>query len=310
MLNAWGARLRVGFGVCFAVLALGTHARADQFIVTDVTYTHSKDTTSDSHYRVAPSAATPKDWTKPFDWTKGSVHVLLEVKTKPTATPTQFQVCFEGTPSYACTDKLAAYTKPDTYQWTTPIAKFYSPKNMPMQWANGVSKVALILKDTNDGKPQGDPKYVPTDLRVEVAVVSEGSTYQSPAAQVGDGGVADGGREKDASADSGRTNDASAGAQVADAGEADAASGGSGSNRPDAAAMTGTRDASATATADAGRPNKDGGGASEPSTAGSSGCSVGLGAGEGTWLTLVALGALRRRRRGNRRPGASRQSGS
>jgi hypothetical protein len=38
----------------------------------------------------------------------------------------------------------------------------------------------LILKDTNNNKPQGDPKYVPTDLHVEVTAVREGATYQPP----------------------------------------------------------------------------------------------------------------------------------
>jgi hypothetical protein len=150
-------------------------ARAEQFIVTEVSYTHSKDTTTDSHYRVAPLSGTPTNWKSPVDYTAGSVHVRLEVKTKPTDTPTKFQICFEGTPGYGCT----TYTKTGSYEWTTKFSAFYLGDGGP-DWSKGVSKVALILKDTENNKPQGDPNYVPTDLRVQVAVVSGGATFVPP----------------------------------------------------------------------------------------------------------------------------------
>ena len=45
----------------------------------------------DSHYMVAPNADNPKSWTSPVDYSKGSVHIALDVKTKPAGdTPTQF----------------------------------------------------------------------------------------------------------------------------------------------------------------------------------------------------------------------------
>jgi hypothetical protein len=174
-----------------------SHARAEQFILTDVSYTHSGETTTDSHYHVDPLAGTPKNWKSPVDYSAGSAHVLLEVKTKPGATPTKFQICFEGTPSYACTDQSPTYTAPGTYQWTTPFSNFYFGGDV--DWSKGINKVALILKDTNNNKPQGDPKYVPTDLRVEVAIISSGGSYAPPAPR--DAGVAsDAGTASDAGA--------------------------------------------------------------------------------------------------------------
>lgn len=278
-----------GVGAFCAVLALSAHARADQFIVTDVTYTHSAQTTEDSHYRVSPSAATPKDWTKSPDWTKGSVHVLLEVKTKPSETPTKFQICFEGTPNYACTYQSDAYTKPDTYEWTTPFKNFYSdPMKPAMNWANGVSKVALILKDANNGKPQGNPAYVPSDLRVEVAVVSEGSTYKPPSAQLKDAAVEDGGTKNDASS-----------AGPVDAGTDDEPGDGGRPSNVDSAVPPVRRDASASSSADAAaraddpKPARDGGSAN--SGGNESGCAVGDAGWQSSWMALLALAVVRRR---------------
>ncbi|HEY6879871.1 MAG TPA: hypothetical protein VI299_17705 [Polyangiales bacterium] len=281
-------------GAVFA-LAFTGHARADQFIVADETYTHSAQTTSDSHYRVAPKAGTPADWTKPTDYAKGSAHVLLEVKTKPSDTPTKFQICFEGTPTYACTDQSPTYTKPGKYEWTTPFARFYQGDGMQMNWANGVTKVALILKDDKNNKPQGDPKFVPTDLHVEVAIVSADDSYHPPAASTdagtqdagtGDAGAKDGGAMDAGTKDAGASSDGSTGAAPRDASVATRDAG----MRPttDAAA----RDAGTEVTVEE-NPASAGEG-------GSSGCALGT-RGGASWLlsALLALG-LRRRRATNR----------
>jgi hypothetical protein len=160
------------------LLAATSVARADQVTVTRVSYTHSAATTTDSHYRVRPIAGSPSNWKSPVNYAAGSVHVLLEVKTKPSSVPTKFQVCFEATPNYACTAQSNAYTATGTYEWDTPFSAMWQPdpKN-PVDWSKGTREIALILKDTNNGKPQGDPKYVPTDLRVEITLVSAGATF-------------------------------------------------------------------------------------------------------------------------------------
>lgn len=94
------------------LLLVPTRALAAQFVVTEITYEHSATTTTDSHMRVVPSPETPTNWKAPTDYaTAGKVYVRLEVFTKPSAENTRFQICFEGTPSYACTDQSPIYTK-------------------------------------------------------------------------------------------------------------------------------------------------------------------------------------------------------
>ena len=68
-------------------LAASATARAEQFVVAEATYTHSAQTTKDSHYFVDPTDETPPNWASPVDYANGSVHVRLEVKTKPSAMP-------------------------------------------------------------------------------------------------------------------------------------------------------------------------------------------------------------------------------
>jgi hypothetical protein len=159
-----------------AISIVSAAARADQVVVADVTYTHSADNTDDSHYRIDPKMGSPADWSSPVDFTKGSVHILVEVKTKPGATPTKFQVCFEGDPTYACTDQSPTYTETGEQEWNSPFSRFWVPANATMNWKNGIDKIALILKDTNN-MPREEADYLPTELRVEIALLTQGETY-------------------------------------------------------------------------------------------------------------------------------------
>jgi hypothetical protein len=168
-----------------------TRALAAQFVVTEVTYEHSATTTTDSHLRLPPSAETPKNWKSPIDYaTAGTVWVRLEVFTKPSAENTRFQVCFEATPSYACTDQSPIYTKTGVYTWSTAFPKMY--QYSMVDWTKGILKSALILKDDKNIKPApenvGEARsklFMPTKLRVTVTVVSPGSTYMPPGTDAG-----------------------------------------------------------------------------------------------------------------------------
>lgn len=279
------------------LVLLASPVAAQQFIITDVTYTHSGATTSDSHYRVAPLAGSAKNWKSPIDYASGSAHVLLEVKTKPTDTPTKFQICFEGTPSYCCTDQSIAYTKPGIYQWTTQVVKFYYGGDV--DFSKGFGKVALILKNTTNGKPQGDPNYVPTDLRVEVAIMAPGVSYMAPMPPVLDAGSPlDASWPLDAGADSAASdtgpNDA-ANEPLADATVAPAVDAGGG------AAL----DSSSPGQADGALADDESPQPKEELT--SSGCDLGVGAADGGWLVLATL-LLRRRRASKRASQASKRA--
>ena len=211
-------------------LTLAAASQAAQIVVTEVTYTHSATTTSDSHYVINPLAGTPSNWVSPIDYSRGTAVVRLEVFTKPTTIPTRFQICFDGSPSYACTDQAPAYTTPGVYTWTTPFTSFFQYSQV--NWSLGTRQIALILKDTSNGKPAPEnvgatesAKYMPTRLRVTVTLVSPGGTYVPPATDAGvptaDAGVLDAGLRDAGTPDAGATVDAGA-AEDAGVAEGDA----------------------------------------------------------------------------------------
>ena len=272
---------RCGAGaLAAAVVSLWSGAAlADQFVVVDSTWEHTPDL-ADSHYRVAPLAGSPADWRKPIDYASGTAHVHLEVTTKPTDTPTKFQVCFEATPTYACTDQSPTYTTVGVLDWETPFSNFWSPPGTSVDWAKGTNKIAIILKDTKNGKPSADnvgaqtaALYTPTQVRMVVTIVAPGSTYVPPPPPQVDAGT----------------------------GDSDAGAGGAGGAGAGSSTSTGAILGDAGATEDAG-DGADAGSSSGPGKS-DSGCSVGPDLGSshgGAWvaLALAAIGLTRLRRRG------------
>src|SRR5437588_2550369 len=106
-----------------ALLLAPAAARAEQFVLFDVTFTFTKmdadnSTPSKSHYYVKGPAINPKrpkDWTSPVDYRNGTVHIRTEVLDRPTGgEPTQWSLCYipnrgQGN-GYGCagTDKYTA----------------------------------------------------------------------------------------------------------------------------------------------------------------------------------------------------------
>lgn len=263
------------------VLASGA-AYADQFVALDETWEHTADL-PDSHYRVDPSPETPADWTTPVDYTDGTAWVYLEVQTKPTTQETKFQVCFEATPTYACTAQSPTYTTVGTYEWPTKFSDFWSPPNEFVDWSQGVNKLANILKDTQNNKPSADnvgateaALYMPTHVRMVVTIVSAGGTYVPPT-PTGSGGVS-------GAAGAGGTPPTGGGGTATGGGGA----GGSGGATSDGGSTSngGTSDGGAGKSGVAPPENDEGCGVS----------SRRLGSSRG-WLALVALGLIAARRR-------------
>ncbi len=275
-------RRRVGaFAAGVAVVSLWSGAAfADQFVVVDSTWEHSADL-SDSHYRVVPLAGSPTNWRKPIDYASGTAHVHLEVSTKPTDTQTKFQVCFEATPTYACTNQSPTYTTVGVVDWETPFSSFWSPAGTSVDWNLGTKKIAIILKDTMNGKPSTDnvgaekaALYMPTQVRMVVTIVAPGSTYVPPPPAMVDAGTGEdaGGGGAGGAGGAGAGSSTSSGPVAPDAGEI-----------PDAGDGAGGR-----TTTDPGKSD--------------SGCSVGPDLGSTrnvAWLALavVAAGLTRLRRR-------------
>lgn len=210
------------------LLSLAAPARADQVVVTDVTYVHSATTTHDSHLIVDALPETPASLRAPVDYASGTAYVRLEVLTKPSDAPTRYQVCFNASPTYACTDQAPPYTTTGVYTWATPFDRFWQG-DLP-DWSRGLGRtISLILKDTANRKPSPEnvgaevsARYMPTSLRVTVTLVSPGSTYVPPDEPTDeDAGVVDedaGPRSSDAGAGGGDAGTASADADVDDAG--------------------------------------------------------------------------------------------
>jgi hypothetical protein len=192
------------FAVALSLSSLWSAAAlADQFVVVDATYEHTADM-PDSHYRVDPLPGTPADWKSPIDYASGTAHMHLEVYTKPTDTPTKFQACFEAQPTYACVGQSPAYTTTGVYDWETPFSEFWSPPGTAVDWTKGSGKIAIILKDTQNGKPSADnvgdqtaSLYMPTKVRLVITIVAPGSQYVPPsdpdAGPAGAGGGGGGG---------------------------------------------------------------------------------------------------------------------
>jgi hypothetical protein len=193
---------------------------AEQFVLADIEYTHSTATTKDSHYYPDLPANTPKNWKTPVDYAGGFVHIVVDVKSKPPGgAPTKLQICFEGTPSYACTTQSETYTTARRLEWDSPVADFWYESTV--DWAQGTKEMPFILKDDANNKPHGDPEYMPTELHVQVTLVSKGSTFVPPPPPMmgGTGGSGGAGAGGSAGSTSG-TGGAGAGAGGAQAGAA------------------------------------------------------------------------------------------
>jgi hypothetical protein len=223
-------RVVVWFGAALlGAYAQPSGARADQFVVVDATYTATADNTDDSHFRVDPADGTPDDWRSPIDYASGKAYVRLEVIEKPSTAKTLYNICYEATPSYACMPYSPTYTAPGVYEFDYPFSAFYQDDQV--DWSQGIRDIALILKDENQVKPQGDPDFYPTKIHVTITIVAPGSEYVPPAATA-DAGSADASVALDAgstSVDSGTTiSPAPDAGHAIDAGHASAAgSGGS-----------------------------------------------------------------------------------
>jgi hypothetical protein len=177
---------RYMLGIALATAVSSSSARAAQLVVFDATWEHTADI-PDSHYYPTLRAGVPTNWVAPVNYSTGTAYVHLEVLTKPTRTLTRFQVCFEGTPTYACTAQSEPYATTGVLSWGTAFSALWLPPSTTMDWTQGVDRVAVILKDTENNKPSADnvgdaeaARYTPTRVRMVVTVVTQGSTYMPP----------------------------------------------------------------------------------------------------------------------------------
>jgi hypothetical protein len=187
--RAAAAGLWAATGVSALLLSPGA-ARAEQFVLFDVTFPFSKmdadnSTPSKSHYYVKEPVLNPKrprDWTSPVDYRNGTVHVRIEVLDRPASGEgTQWSLCYipirgQGN-GYGCTG-TPVYTEKGVYEKDVSMRAFW--ENDAIIWSEGIKQMDLVMKDTNNmhAHKRLDPeKFFPTRVRITMVQVSAGSKY-------------------------------------------------------------------------------------------------------------------------------------
>lgn len=181
---------RVGLFALFLVLAVAPAARADQFVLFDVTFNYTKDDAfnakpSQSHYYVRGDMVNPqrpKDWTAPVDYRNGTVHVRLEVVEKPAGgQPTTWSVCYIPNKGqnhgYGCIG-TGAYKETGVYEKDLDMTTFW--QNNDIVWTEGIKEMHLVIKDDHNlhAHKLPDPsKFFPTKVRMTLIQVSKGAKY-------------------------------------------------------------------------------------------------------------------------------------
>ncbi len=165
-------------------------ARAEQFVLFDVTFPFSKmdadnSTPSKSHYYVKGDRINPKrprDWTSPVDYRNGTVHIRIEVLDRPdSGEPTQWSLCYipnrgQGN-GYGCTG-IGPYTAKGVYEKDVSMRSFW--ENDAIIWTEGIKQMDLVMKDGSGlhAHKRPDPeKFFPTRVRITMVQVSAGSKY-------------------------------------------------------------------------------------------------------------------------------------
>ena len=172
--------------------ALPPVARAEQFVLFDVTFTYTKadadnSRPSNSHYYVKGDRLNtdrPRDWTAPVDYRNGTAHIRLEVLDKPPGgAPTTWTICYipnkgQGN-GYGCMG-TGIYREAGVYERDVPMTEFW--ENKSIIWSEGIKQMDLVIKDDSGGsghahKREDHERYFPTKVRITVVQVSAGSKY-------------------------------------------------------------------------------------------------------------------------------------
>ena len=172
------------------VLGFSAVASADQFVLVDADYAHTKQ----SHAYGTLATGQPANWKTPIDYADGTAYYRLEVFEKPSTENLNMGICFEGG-SYCCFG-YERFTKPGVYEWSFPIPSMWQFDTM--DWSKQITGVPLIMRDRDAVKVDsteayyGAPStalYFPMKSHLTVTIVSKGATYVKPdAGPAGDAG--------------------------------------------------------------------------------------------------------------------------
>lgn len=176
----------------FLLLMGAPLARADQFVLCDVTFTFTKDDAfnskpNQSHYYArggALNADRPKDWTSPVDYRHGTVHLRLEVLEKPAGgQPTSWSICYIPNKGqnhgYGCIG-TGPYKETGVVEKDISMTSFW--QNDDIIWSEGIKEMHFVVKDdhnTHVHKLPNPEKCLPTKIRLTLVQVSAGAKYDS-----------------------------------------------------------------------------------------------------------------------------------
>lgn len=183
-------RQRLVLFLSLCSLALTAAARAEQFVLMDVTFTFTKDDAfnakpNQSHFYARGDLINPnrpKDWTSPVDYRNGTVHLRLEVIEKPPGgQPTSWSVCYIPNKGrehgYGCIG-TGPYKETGVIEKDLPMTTFWQNDNIV--WEQGIKEMHLVIKDDHNmhaHKLPNPEKFFPTKVRMTLVQVSKGSTY-------------------------------------------------------------------------------------------------------------------------------------
>jgi len=175
-----------------ALMAMPDSARADQFVLFDVTFTFTKEDADNSKPSKSPyyvkgdliNPDRPKDWTAPVDYRNGTVHIRTEVLEKPEGgQPTTWSLCYipnKGQKKgYGCTT-TGVYKEKGVTEQDVSMTKFW--ENESIVWTEGVKEMHLVLKDDKNlhAHKRPDPeKFFPTKVRITMVQVAAGAKYDA-----------------------------------------------------------------------------------------------------------------------------------
>lgn len=177
-------------GAAAALLMTPGAARAEQFVLFDVTFAFTKQDADNSrpsmsHYYVKGDMINPmrpKDWTSPVDYRNGTVHVRIEVLDRPASGEgTQWSLCYipnrgQGN-GYGCTG-TSVYIDKGVYEKDVSMTSFW--ENNGIVWTEGIKQMDLVMKDSKNlhAHKRPDPeKFFPTKVRITMIQVSAGAKY-------------------------------------------------------------------------------------------------------------------------------------
>lgn len=157
----------------------------------NIAYTHDSEATGTGAYSFFGAPGTlATSFTAPVDYASGTVYQRLEVLSKPSDTPVQYQLCLvpkDISTSPACSNAKLSFSGPGVYENNQPLSSFLNYNRV--NWSSGIDNVMLVVKD-GEGRPvdssyftqSGDDleldNYFPMNVRFEAVIVPPGGSFQ------------------------------------------------------------------------------------------------------------------------------------